>query len=256
MMGDAKLTIDWGLSPYDTTPVESAIPYAVPTPLGMRNVYRLNGSWETFAWETDEKNAAEPRQGVLATDLGPDDTKFVVVTPGFAKDTGAFYSEPKPDSAEPGVVWVDGERIEYFQMSYADSRYTFSEIRRSSRGSRLSAERRRVAISDVAGASYVLPGATAETTPEVRAIFADGTHVDLQSGPHFTVVATDTGLTITLVRPIANAVKISLAQSYKPVHLAGTLVRDVTQTIYLRDCPFRVNEDITDLALTTAGYAA
>lgn len=256
MMGDPKLIMEWGIAGFDTVPLESAVPVLTETPLGERAVYVMDECWQTFRWEDEDPRGPTPNQGRLVAEIRLDTAEIKVRTPVI--DVEPRYTFPDRETAKPGVIWLNGERIEYFELTVQDDLYTFRELRRSTRGTRLSAEQRRVAslISDGETTAFTLPGGTMDSVPEVRVYNVDGTHVDLQSTLHFLAAKVGDDLVVTLNEPIEAGANVRIGQSYDLIHPAGTLVRNATQSEYdRRKAPYRIRKEVTDLALTTAGYA-
>jgi hypothetical protein len=91
------------------------------------------GKLQPSAWELNILNY-DQKGGVLIGRVDPDSTSIVVrsnpnALPGALIDPTPFAT-PDPVSQKPGVIWISGERIEYFAIEKSGSIYTISQLRR------------------------------------------------------------------------------------------------------------------------------
>lgn len=108
--------------------------------------------------------------GSLAQILNPDDTQIVVTL--FLETLSVKLQEPNPmpvpNGNIPGVVWLFGERIEYFGYTRSGDTVTVSGVRRGTRGTTI-AEQRVVTSGTGTGSSqtYVLDASNGTGPVEV-----------------------------------------------------------------------------------------
>ena len=266
MMADPKLCSEWGYVPFDFAPAEVPVPLKVSTVNGDRILYRMNESWEVFKWGIDDP-AHEPFAVHLAKDLYVDDEQIFLTVPADGSTDDVRIGVPNTDANTPGVILINGERIEYFSMvSDSDTSLVLSQLRRGTRATRLSTEVRRTAryTGDGANRLFGLPGGI-QAVPEIRLTSADGRwRHHLQVGIDFSFTVDDAGLTATLFAPPAPGIVVTIGQDFpvtedgtnRPVHPKGSVVRNVTvPDRHPVRAPFRIREDLTDINLYGArGY--
>lgn len=92
---------------------------------------RMAHSWESTALR-------DAHAGVLAAPLAPADASATITVPAVALSARLLPRAPLPvpDLArnQPGVVWLDGERIEYFSLAMSGTTATIGALRRGTGG--------------------------------------------------------------------------------------------------------------------------
>lgn len=118
-------------SEWDEIPFENEAPLTVETPLGLRAVSSMEGGWEYL-------RVLDGHRGILTSPLTPSSTSLQITLPDYSRD---LFSDPwfmRPETGDaPGVVWINGERIEYSQIAEANGEVTLGGLVRSSRGTRI-----------------------------------------------------------------------------------------------------------------------
>lgn len=114
----------WQLS--STVPSDA---WLVPDDDGV-NLYVARNAWEIVSFDK------ERRAGKLSSELkAGDDTISLSLNP-LGAPVSAIPSQPfsVPTKKTPGVVWINGERIEYFGYNRQNDIFTFTQLRRGTRG--------------------------------------------------------------------------------------------------------------------------
>lgn len=248
MIGNAAVGGDWDNAPFDTVPVGTTVPRVADTEYGLRSLYRMNGSWELFHWN-DERAVA------LEHPLLISDEQIVVRVNPFKSSQNIIpeypLPEPNTDTGQPGVIWINGERIEYFAMSRTGDLITLTEIRRGTRGTHAGTEQRSVAVfsGDGTTTSFYLPGAYETRRVEVSLYDAVGrvTYLTLGEDHHYTLTQEPMGVTVTLATAPMVGESLAIAQTKSLSHPAGTIVRHATPDSY-DSGPFHRLDDIQIVA--------
>jgi hypothetical protein len=93
----------------------------------------LQGNLDPSAWELNVLNY-DQKGGVLISRVDSDSETISIrsnpnALPGVLIDSAPFET-PDPALQKPGVVWISGERIEYYAIEKAGSTYVLSQLRR------------------------------------------------------------------------------------------------------------------------------
>lgn len=244
LMGDPVLAVDFDNFPLDTVPLGSSVGLK-GRPTGLyedRQLWRMNNSWEVFAWESwEDAVLAEPV-------MWADDTIVIKLNPALISNdlyTGTPFTQPDPEQAKPGAVWINGERIEYF--GFDDSvpgRVVLSELRRGSRGTRRSTEQRLTSVSNGDGVQidFALEDALNEVPVEVSLLHEDAS-LPQTKGIHYEIAYTAQGATVTFVTAPPMNATVRLAQTIGLEHPVGSAVRNVTPNeVAMPTGPFRIKD--------------
>lgn len=248
LMGDPVLGVDFGFAPLDTVPLASTVARKAQSPYGERTLYRMNGSWELYDWTDDVRIT-------LASPLGPEDGEIVlrIDADDYPEDMLPVEMLPEPDldGGVPGVVFINGERIEYFEKEVSGQEVILRELRRGTRGTREACEHRIVSMHRGDGSTNVFyfPGAVASLPLEVSLLSEDGSLTALQKDIHFAVEEDADGLTVTLYRIPKKIETVRLAQTTSYSHPVGSLVRSGQPATVTTSAPFRIREEVFDIDL-------
>jgi hypothetical protein len=120
----------WDAS-WDEAPLEDEAPVWVETPYGPRTIYSMEGGWE-YNW------VRQGHTGYLLGGLAAGATSVTIRLPDYSLDlfSDPWFVRPQPDA--PGVVWVNGERIEYSGIDETIAgQVTLTGIVRSTKGTSL-----------------------------------------------------------------------------------------------------------------------
>lgn len=203
------------------------VPAVGQSPSGLRNLYTLAGSYEAFDLPVSDTM-------VLANDVLPGDTEIAITVRDTVFDGKLFTASPLavPDleAAQPGVIQIGDERIEYFAMDRQDNTVTLSQLRRGSRLTPPGLRPRKVVWLRGDGVTTALPfpGADPLKPIEVAVRSANGTVTPLTLTNDFTIAAVATGSSIALnVAPISGAYAYAV-QDQEPLHPQGTPVENIT----------------------------
>ena len=252
----ARAPTTWGMLTATVSPALMGAPVLVNDPdggastfmtaessQGERRLYRMNNTWEVFSW--DDWSGVS-----LAADLRPEDTQ-VLVRLGAGRISSDLTSSnpldlPDLETNRPGVIWIDGERIEYFELEQVEDIVTLRQLRRGSRLTGLGSQKQRsrvVAGPIAAGTALPFPGAVATRKIEVIMRAANGQVTGLQVDRNFTIEPTEDGISVSLLAPVPADAAITLVQEGEVMHLAGLPVRNVTNPAAANsDCPFRIRD--------------
>jgi hypothetical protein len=182
---------------------------------GIKPIYTMDDGWEYF-------RISDGHIGQLTANTSISASTIDISLPPNAKDVfdASPFRLPQPDAS--GIVWVNGERIEYSGISTAGSTVTLSGILRGSKGTHIGSEKKNVKVFlvvaqdpnsnigwDIEGLDLDIwddpqSGQKIYTVPWtggnvlVTLYTADGLPTTLQEGLQYTVSVTDTDLSIIL----------------------------------------------------------
>lgn len=188
---------------------------------GVRPLHAMQGGWE---WQLQPRAAC----GWLAADLLPDSATITLLLNPFGEAHDLVPPQPLPlpdrDSGTPGVVWIGGERIEYFGHARQDDTVTLSGLRRGTRGTHVAAEQRRVTIDQGTGTKRRFTFAALDPNRiEVTLTLGDGTRIGQQVGVDFTVETSDGDVVVVMSRAPLASERLVIAETAGACHPAGTL---------------------------------
>lgn len=243
MMGDAIYVPDWGFAPFDTIPMASNVPmfknFGTEEKPDNRNIYRMNDTWQVFTHD-------EQRRFRLDQDVLDDAREIVVRLPESLENP---FEAPDLGRGIPGVLWIGGERIEYFLMEEADGLVVFRQIRRGTRATRTGEERRVRLVRAGNGATvrFVLAGADLATAygknpVEVSLLGRDGRRTKQAPNRDYTLVADAAGVAVVFITAPATGTTVCLGQSLGAMHRAGAEVRNISQPMAQSFGPFRIKD--------------
>ncbi len=200
--------------------------FTMPAPdnyLSLPLVRNMTGKWEQVV-ELPEFT------GILAADLVPSDTT-ATITLAQADLNPKLWSQtplPLPTANRPGVVWVGGERIEYFSLSRTGNTVVLGTMRRGTNGTSISLENRTVARYVGDGVNAVFAVAAAGGVVEVTingvamAEYNPANAHTMNAGYNATSSGGTTTVTF-LTAPAAGSF-VTVAMSNGARHPAGTIV--------------------------------
>ena len=115
----------WQLS--TTTPSEMRL---LPVDSDGDTMYVVRKAWEILSLDPIR------RSGGLVLDIAPESSDIILTLNPQGAPAAMIPSQPLlvPDAKSPAVVWIDGERIEYFGYSRSGNTVTLSQLRRGTRG--------------------------------------------------------------------------------------------------------------------------
>ena len=186
-----------------------------------RRLHHMDGGWEYV-------RVLESHSSLLATDLSRTANAIVVQK---SQSQDAFdiniFGVPQPDA--PGVVWINGERIEYGTIIEESDTITLGSIRRGTRGTRIGDEER--SIIDVTGNGsttdffFANANETAITAALVTIANAVETYTPQYEGVNYSVNVVSNGATISMFSPPANGARLVFIQTKtEHTHVANTMV--------------------------------
>ena len=221
LMGDQNIAGDWDNLSFDTQ-YDGMAPQYATSPLGERAVFQMNGTW-------DFSERKIGRTGSLANPLLENDTEITIALDSYGEASEMIPSNPftAPSGDTPGVVMINGERIEYFQMQCSGVSVVLSEIRRGSKNTRIGMEQRSFAryTGDGATTSFTLATATSISAVEVIVLDGDGeTFRYLSQNVDFTAFQAGPNISVVFkTAPLAGGF-IAIAQSHAIYHAAGSMI--------------------------------
>lgn len=226
----------------------------------------------------------EDEQGTLSADLAIDDTEITIAVSGpmpFTPPTYQKVAKSKKKSKDkdaltdgsgvkkiiekPGVVWINGERIEFYDYAEGEGTVILRELRRGTHGTKISVETRAVnrektivedviidgsfprgdgttktfwlrnpdtedgSFEDLNNLDVVLHGALKEADGTVRVMdFYAGYDVFLPQlrDVDFTAKRESDGIRVTFAKAPENNVEVIIAKTSSQVHKAGSGVSD------------------------------
>ena len=226
------------------------------------------------AWEFTRFEAAK---GKLQADLPVDASEIVIEVNGempFTPPTYQKVAKSKKKSKDkdalesgegvkkiieaPGVVWINGERIEFFEYSKGEGTVTLSELRRGTHGTQISMETRAInrassmnpenpdqayprgdgvqksfmligSFTDTNHLDVVLHGALKEPDGSVRVMdFYSGYDVFLpqRKDVDYTAKRESNGIRVTFMVAPEKNVEVIIGKTSDNIHKAGSEVRD------------------------------
>lgn len=231
MMGDPAMGGDFDFTDYDSVAYDMNAHLSGASPFGRRTLWRMNESFEYLNWN-------RPRLGSLAQDLHLDDEEIVITLNPYGVSADLLPETPLPlpdaERGKPGIIYIAGERIEYFRYERVGQTITLSELRRATRGTRLAAEDRvvNVYVADGLTTVFRLSNADAAKAVEVT-IEEDNVLIGKRRDIDFTLAQDGADVLVTLPSAPLDGQTVILAQSDLLVHDAGSFVLpgDVTTFI-------------------------
>ena len=217
-------------------------------------------AWEYMNWT---------QGGIILADMGPTDQSVTVsitansempftipvVEDMMIADTGDFTAEQVTTQiTKPGVVWIDGERIEFFAYNInANGTVTLSQLRRGTHNTRIGSEQLLSASypGDGTNSTFLLPGGTAQglnvqTNDVARntdgtVLMSDGytgykITVPKVQGVDYTVIDNEDGITaVFTVPPVATATVTLYETTSSSIHPASSKVYNGYSTFFPGD---------------------
>jgi hypothetical protein len=177
----------------------------------VRPLLSMNDSFEQLTWNP-------MNSGVLAEDCVLGASTLVVnlfTQPMSAKLTATAQPLPLPNTVlnTPGAIWIDTERIEYFEYSEIGTQVTLGQLRRGTRGTSFGVQR--VVQSFIADGSP-----TTYTIANLGLVDVLINHKAVPSSLYSVIAGSDTQVTI---RTTAGAM-IIIGVTTNATHLAGATV--------------------------------
>jgi len=183
-------------------------------------LFEMEGRWENIVH-------SPLFAGRLAKDFNHGDATIEVVAPEIEVSDKLRPAHPLalPDLEErkPGVVWINGERIEYFSITETDDRIILGELRRGTQGTSAPPEYRKVYRHTGDGSTTVF------TIPAVGVadVLVNGVvHVPFRD---YVMSAGDGQATISFTAPPAAGAEIIVGITIAKAHPAGTAVINGTK---------------------------
>jgi hypothetical protein len=240
LMGDLSFSGDWDVAPIDIFKLESSVPAVEKTDVGLRSVYKMNDTWDVIEWSYQ-------RTGILVDDVEDDSDTITVHLNPYKVSNSLMPPQalPQPYDGSPGVIWINGERIEYYSIDQNNNTATLTELRRGTLATRTGQEQRNLAVHTSNGTTTEYPLVNADINGNIEVSLVDdtGTTTALNVGLHFSASRNGSDLLITLNEAPEAGSKILLAQSEPAtIHLAGSVVRHAVPAAYERS-PFMIKED-------------
>ena len=157
------------------------------------------------------------KAGSLVNVLNPTDTQIVINL--FLEELSPKLQDPnplsQPTSNGPGVIWIGGERIEYFGYSRSSNVVTLAGLRRGTRGTTI-AEQREVTVGTGTGSSQVYD---LDATNGVGPVEVTVAGLPFTS---FTTMIVGSPMEVTLTAPIGDYVTVAMTIGFS--YPAGTAV--------------------------------
>jgi len=226
------LKSDFDVVGFDTEPFDSPVRVRAQSSLGVRGVFHMNNTWETVS--LDDSTAM-----TLVNDLDDDANEIVVRGNPFNISPKLLTEYPftLPSSEGAGVIWINGERIEFFDFDVSGDTFILTELCRGTHNTRLGNEQRisTMVAADGVQTTFTLENASTTLPLDIAVIknTVDGSSgqvvfspVSLTSGVDYNVVQNGNNIDVTLVDIPENGNYVSLAQTIGYSHLAGSLVYD------------------------------
>lgn len=195
-----------------------ASPYAGLT----RRLHTMEGGWEYI-------KVLESHTATLATDLST--TANAVVVNKKIQSPNIFnvptFRLPQPDA--PGVIWINGERIEYSKLIEDDDTITLSYITRGTKGTKIGDEQRAVASFAGNGTTteFFFPNAVnkAFTASLIQVVSDVEVAIPQYEGVHYTVEFVSGGAEITMLIAPPSGRYVTFVQTVtEHIHKANTAV--------------------------------
>ncbi len=188
---------DWDVNAWDEEEWDTGDGYKTVTLTGTtyagerRRLYHMDGGWEYI-------RVSEAHTSTLAAVLDYSDNTVVVNKKAQSSDVFnvPLFRNPQPDA--PGVVWINGERIEYSSMNEVNDNIVLSGIRRGTKGTKIGDEQRTVVQFEGNGLAqgFILPQATDREISGY--LVQNGISTPLVPGRDFIVTFTEEGAEITV----------------------------------------------------------
>jgi hypothetical protein len=212
----------WDAIAYDSQQYDNAQLMGLPTN-GLQNLSALYSIDRSF----EHVRLSPYMAGTLAADLGVSDSTLTINLFVNAITTKMQDQNPLPipDTARdrPGVIYIEGERIEYFSYSRTNNVVTLGALRRATRGTSMGAKR-------LTQSAYATGSAQTFTFAASGTVDVEIDDVGIASSD-FTVSGT-TSVTLTAEAGTFIVVGLTIAAS----HQAGTTVYNGRE-IFMQDLP-------------------
>lgn len=208
----AMMPSDWDVAPYDTVGLDSPAQDRAMTTQGPRLLYLDNRAWDY---------ALIDATGTIEHDVGPDAHSIAIAFDG----DRSVITPPNPDRKAPGSVWIDGERIEFFAMESTATGAIISELRRGTRGTRVSGEHRRRVIHTGDGVTVSFSISDVGDGP-LDVMLRVGDRKIFPSASEYSYTVDARVGTVVFVDPPETGTVIILAKTNEILHRAGTTVYD------------------------------
>lgn len=213
---------DWDVNVFDFSDWDTGQAFAqTESPIGPRTINHMDGGWEFFA------DSAYNR-GVLTEDVYADSTDIKVRVEAAGSSSNLFtrngFRKPQPDS--PGVIWINGERIEYGKLAKSGSIYTLSGLKRGTRNTRIGSANKLVQIFEGDGSNREFTLLNAPNTANILVNWYsdNGIPVALDSSD-YTLTQVGSDVLVTLPFDLDTNEFISVTQSsYITTHKADEKV--------------------------------
>ena len=214
---------------YTTTPAHNRMPPALDN-AGQQIVgFPTHGSVQRpipmFYSEFDNLRLSPYLAGKLAGDLAPDATEIVVdlLVRTISPKLEPILPLPAVFDGNPGVVWINGERIEYFTYAQTDQTATLSGLRRGTQGTSIQEQRNVTIAYGIGGtATYSVAG-----TGPVEVLIG-GLPVPKEQ---FTRQVTDGVTYVMLTVPLGEQITLAITIGY--TYSAGSIVYNGEETFTL-----------------------
>lgn len=201
---------DWDINPWDEEEWDTGDGFKTVTLTDTtyegerRRLYHMDGGWEYI-------RVSEAHTSTLAQDLNFTDNTVTVHKK--AQSTDVFdvplFRIPQPDS--PGVVWINGERIEYSSLNEVGDNIVLSGIRRGTKGTKIGDEQRTIVQFNGDGIAQTFTLLEATDKEITGYLVEDDISTPLLAGRDFTVDFTEEGavITVRVVPPVGSHVTFS-----------------------------------------------
>lgn len=240
MLGPRAFAGEFDVAPLATKGLDTMAPAVGVSSQGDRALFTLEGSFDIIQWPDEDAVALDQDLGIADEEIvvrkNPLDAppEFVPLCP---------LQIPDISTNTPGVLWINGERIEYFTLARDDDKITLGQLRRGTRGTRVSVEQRSQLRHKGDGTKtvYVLPNCTATREIEVSVISSSGQMVGLSYGVHYTVEQDGPNANVTFATAPGTTDHVRIGISTSVVHKAGTICRVATAPTLDPKSPFRTS---------------
>lgn len=222
MLGDPVLGGDFDEADFDVQGLDTFAQKTEISPQGRRPAWRMNESYDWIDWSPE-------RAGALSQPLMLNDTEIRILKNPKGMSPKIYETEPfqMPDltAGTPGVIFINGERIEYFTMRHEGNVAVLGQLRRATRGTRIGKEQRVVSVEAASGVQmdFRLVGATLNLPIEVS--LRDGEiQIEQVFGRDYTLRQEGNDVVASFFDAPAQGLTSVLAQTSVPLHEQGSPV--------------------------------